>query len=686
MLATAACFAATTLAAVPAYAEQVQGDMPAPDPDMPKLLDVPLEDLLTLEASSVAKKRQRVSESAAAVYVISQEDIRRSSASTIPDLLRGVPGVEVGRQTNGGYAVSIRGFNSRLANSLLVMVDGRSQFVSTLSGVFWDQLMIPLGDIERIEIVRGPGAALWGANSSNGVINIVTKHSADTGGRAIDVRAGAREQQAAFSLGGTVVEGLHYRAYASVRHDNGLVDASGKDIGKGWIGGAGGARLDWEPNDSDAYTVQGDYAEGHYDTPFRLVSQDLLAPGYIPFQPESRFRTASALARWVHRAGDTLDWSLQGQYNYVDRTEFGGAHLVWQLADLDLGVHWRPNAVHDINLGVGARLLHDKLGGTSYFYFDDPKATDTWLSGYVQDDITVVPGLLRLTIGTKVEKNNFTGFEFQPSARVFVSPARGWSLWGGVSRAVRTPPRFERSARMALTVDLPGSLDNPFPLPLYATLNGVANRGSEKLTAFEAGFRGNLGGNWSLDVAGYYNRYDRLVIMSPRAVTPLFQPPIPFPLGIRVDLDFVGKGKARTWGVEANLGGNVTAWWKTTLAYSHFDFTVADDPLTGQPVNLLFTLQGSPKHQASWRNSFDLGDRIALDAQLRHVSRLARDPIPAYTTADVRLTYRLDNGAEFSLVGNNLLQARHAEFAQTQYPAPLAFVPRSVAAQLRYRF
>lgn len=651
-----------------------------------QLLDVPLEDLLTLESTSVAKKRQRVSESAAAVYVLTQEDIRRSPASTIPDLLRTVPGVEVAHQTNGAYAVSIRGFNSRLSNSILVMIDGRSIYVSTLSGIFWDQLLLPLTDIERIEVVRGPGATLWGANAVNGVINIITKHSSDTLGVTAAARVSSRKQEANLSYGGRFSEVLSFRLYGNFRHDNGLVSASGADIGRRWQGQTAGARADWEPDPVNAVTLQAEYSGGAFDAPYQFINEDLLAPGYVTRQTENRFQAMNVLGRWTHRRNDRLDWTLQVHYDRVDRTEFGAANLLWQLADVDLGVHWRASDTHDINFGVGARILHDRVRGIAAFSFDRSSQTDKWVSGYLQDDITLVPDKLRLTVGAKVEHNNITGVEFQPSARLFYRPADSFAAWAAVSRAVRTPSRFERSARLALTVDLPGSPINPFPIPIYGRLVGLPERGEEVLVAYEAGARAQLSPTWSLDIAAYLNDYDRLSAPSFAAATPLFVPAVPFPVGLLVDYAFTGKGKARTWGAEVLLKGQLRPWWRAEASYSHLDFRVRKDPATGEPYTLLFALEGSPRHQFSLRNSVDIGDRLSIDGQLRYVSRLRQGSIPSYTGGDLRVTYRPLVGLELSAVGENLFDKRRPEFAQPQYPTPRAYVPRSISAELRYRF
>lgn len=657
-----------------------------PSVENDELLNLPLEDLLTIESTSVAKKRQRVADSAAAVYVISQEDIRRSSATSIPDLLRTVPGLEVGEQQNGRIVVAVRGFKSIFTNSLLVMVDGRSIYVSTMSAVFWDQLLIPLHDIERIEIVRGPGATLWGANAVNGVINIITKHSGDALGIRSDVRVSSREQEASMAYGDRINDQLSYRLSANIRHDNGPTDATGKDLSQRWMGKSLAGRLDWEPQDSDAYTLQSEYSDGKLDFPFSFVNEDILNPGYEKLQTQNSFETFNILGRWVHRSTDNLDWSLQVYYDKMSRTEIGSGDLSHDQADVDFGVRWKVNDTHEINAGLGGRIIRDKSVVTRGIVLTPEKNTDRWFSGYVQDDISLIANKLRLTIGTKLEQNNFTGFEFQPSARMFFRLNKDIALWADVSRAVRTPSRFERDSDVDLFVDLPGTPRNPSPLPLYTRISGRPDIGSERLTAYEAGMRAQLGQNWSLDVSAYYNRFKRLTSIIFVGVNPIFAPPIPFPVGLQANAEFMGRGSAETWGAEVLLKGNVTPWWKSELSYSHFDYKLGIDPLTGAPSDILFSLDGSPKHSAAITNDMDFGEKISLRTQLRYVGALVSGDIPDYVSLDGRLSYRLGANVELSLIGENLLQKRRLEFVQPSYQTPSAYVPRTVAVQGRVRF
>jgi len=655
---------------------------PAPSP----LLDMPLEDLLTLESTSVAKKRQRVADSAAAVYIITQEDIRRSSARTIPDLLRGVPGVEVAQPYTGGYAVTIRGFNSNIANTLLVMIDGRSIYVSTFSSIFWEQLLIPLNDIERIEVVRGPGATLWGANAVDGVINIVTRHSADAQGSQVDARAGPRFQDLALSHGARLANGLNYHLYGNLRHDRAMLLDNGQAASSDFYGATVGSRLDWEPNDRDAVTLQADYADGCYAYIRPEFNGNLLHPANELINVKSSFYTASTLLRWTRQQSSTVDWSLQAYYDRIYRNDFRTIRFTWQLADIDFGLHWKPNDVHDVNAGINTRIMHDHVAPDSIFNLTQPVRTDRWVSGYLQDDISLVPDTLRLTIGAKVEDNNFTGFELQPSARLFLRLKRNLSLWAAISRAVRTPSRIERSVDLVQPFIPAGAAGNSLPIPLFPEIFGSAGDNSSQLLAYEAGVRATLFRSWSLDIAAYYNRYSNLPAASPwRSIAISPAPNLP-PIGIDLDIAVHFQGKAQTYGVESLLKGAVTKWWRTEFSWTHFQYSTALDPTTGQPYMLMSPLDFSPRDQFSLRNAFDISHRLSLSTQLRYVSKLRGAGVPAYTDANVRLSWQLASALDVSLIGENLLHSRRLEFGLGNYSTPLSYLPRQVTAEVQFRF
>lgn len=651
------------------------------------LLDVALEDLLVLESTSVAKKRQNVRDSAAAVYVISQEEIRNSPGGTIPDLLRTVPGLEVGQIANGATAVSIRGFNGRNSNSLLVMVDGRTIYVSTLSGVLWDQLNLPLQDIERIEVVRGPGATLWGANAVNGVINIITKHSGETLGARAHARVGNRRQEAALSYGALVGGNATLRAYGSYRREEGLQAADGGDTGTATDSGEVGFRLDWEPTESDAYTLQSDFKAGSADNTTVRIDPSLVDPTPIEVVTPTEYRQTNVLARWRRQQSDELNWSVQAYYSNIHREELGFFDLDWSVADVDFGANWRPNETHDINFGINGRAIWDDFSTIeSNVAFQRTENTDIWISGYVQDDISLIKDKLRLTIGAKLERNNFTGVEFQPGVRVFYRPGENVGIWGAATRAVRTPSRFERDADLQFVAYPSFSRNNPSPLTLFPTLLGSQDLESEYVTAFEGGFRVDLAPKWNLDVAAYYNLYDDLNQPTVIGANPVFIPGVPFPVSIDADVQFQSRGDADTWGVEAVLKGEIAPWWQAQISYSHFNFENGIDPTTGASFAAFLALEGSPEHQAALINNFQIGSSVALNTQLRYVDSLLGGQVPSYVAGDVRVRYEAPNGLDISLLGENLFDDRRLEFLQDSYPAPTSFNPRSVSLELRYRF
>ncbi len=660
-LLTSACMAGVV---TPAHAQGVADDVMAADDTSETavssdLLSTDLEDLLVLESTSVAKKRQNVADSAAAVYVITQEDIRNSASSTIPDLLRVVPGVEVGHITNGVTAVSIRGFNGRNSNTLLVMVDGRSVYVSTLSGVFWDQLNIPLHDIERIEVVRGPGSTLWGANAVNGVINIITKNSADTLGVQASARVGLREQILEVSSGSEITPDSTIRLNGVYRRDQGLQFLTGGDLGTVANEGALGLRYDWQPNSRDAITLQADYKTGSRHTTTFNIDPAEIDPTPIPQLTALNYDEISVLGRWRRQQSDTFDFSLQAYYGAVDREELGYFAFNWSIADVDFGANWRPNETHDINFGLNLRAMSDRFDLLDpRVDFLDRAETDYWVSGYLQDDISLIADTLRLTIGAKLEYNDFTGVEFQPGVRLFYRPNPDLALWGAVTRAVRTPSRFERAADFQLSALPPNSRRNPTPLPIFASFLGDPDAEAENLLALE----GVLGAQ------------------------PNFIPNVPFPVSVTTTAQFQFRGKAETWGMEASVKGELAPWWKLQLGYSRFQFRTGNDPLTGQRFNGFLPLDGSPENQATLTNTFQLGTAVSLNTQVRFVDELLGGEVPSYFDGDVRLRYEAPNGLEVSLVGENLFAARRFEYLFDSYPAPQSAVPRNVALDVRYRF
>ena len=647
------------------------------------MLQLPLEDLLAMETTSVAKKRQSVSDSAAAVYVITQEDIARSSASTIPELLRLAPGLEVARIQNGLVGVTARGFNSPFANTLLVLIDGRAIYFSSLSGVLWNQQLLPLSEIERIEIVRGPGATLWGSNAVNGVVNIISKHASASRGLSLDMRMGGREQSVSASYNGIVSDSLAYRIYVNALHDDGMDDAGGRPIARATRDIAAGARVDFEPDDQSAFTLQYDFAHGRYGEAARVVNPDLASPGYNLTSFRNHFTNHSLLARLVHHTSDDFEWALQ---SYINRTTIvlNGVTGAQTMADGNLDVRLALSPRHELNLGLGVRLNITDIGSARTFAFGADHFRDQWVSGYIQDDFWIVPDRLRLTVGSKLEYNSFSGVEIQPSIKLLFKPNHLHSIWAGVSNTARTPSIYERSADFHTMVTPPGGPGNPFPLAVYSHEIGNADLRSERMTAFELGMRGALGGGWTYDLAGYYNQYRRLIgptfagisPINPASPAPFFSS-IPGKTGLEALLPFKNDEDATSWGLEGVIAGAITPAWNIELTVSHL--SIVEPSTTGY-------LRSSPEFQFGLHSTIDLNDALMLGIDFRHVGRLRSGPVPSYEALDFRLRQRLSARFEISLIGRNLLSQRHMEFFDPRFPALPAYVARDVSLQLVGRF
>lgn len=641
---------------------------------------LPLEELLTIEVTSVAKKPQAISEAAAAVSVVTREDIRRSGAQTIPELLRMVPGVEVAQLDTHATALSVRGFNTRFANTLLVMVDGRSVYVSPLSGVLWDQQLVPIESIERIEVVRGPGATLWGSNAVNGVINIVTKHSVDTLGTELSAYLGSTERRAMVRQGGRVGDTVSYRLYATGRQADGLVDENGDPYNDDWRGAQIGFRLDIEPNKNDAFTLQGDAQIGDYRS--TLVSPTVTPAGasLLTANDDSGFAGFNLLGRWSRQVSDTLDWTAQAYFDHVSFRDLQ-SDVTRNQIDTDFGLRWQQSDRQELVVGLAYRVAWDKfLGRGGFISFTNPTETDHWLSGFVQDDLWLVPDRLRLSLGTKLEHNSISGFSAQPSARMFMRLSEKASLWAAASRAVRTPARFETSATIKLGTVPPGVEPNSGSWPLSLSIIGSDSMAAEQLWAYEAGFRADLAGGWTFDIAGYYNDYDKLRSYTPASLTP--QP------GPSLALQYVtaNDGKGRGMGAELSLAGPLADWWQIRFAYSLLDLDIPEQ-LSRYGVPIELQNPGlSPHNQLSLRSEWTLGQNVEFDAWLRYVDKLPGGPVDDYVDLDLRAGWRFASWGEVTLHGQNLLSRRRLEFTQPFFPTPKNHVERSIALGLHLRF
>jgi iron complex outermembrane receptor protein len=640
------------------------------------LTSLSLEDLMNVEITSVSRQRQKVSQAAAAVSVISQEDIRRSGLNTIPEALRLSPGLEVARVTAGISAVSARGFNDIYANKLLVLMDGRTVYTPLFSGVYWESVDYVMQDLERIEVVRGPGATLWGANAVNGVISINTKSARDTQGLLVAGRGGNEEYDAAVRYGGRIDDRTFYRVYGKWRDTDNFALADGDDAHDGWESLRGGFRLDRYATDRDTFTLQGDVFTTR-------LGETLNVPSFVP--PAFRTREVgtapegggNVLGRWTHVISDTSDFALQVFY---DRFTFKDRQLSYEQNTLDADFQHRfsPVAGQEVIWGAGFRYLWDDLGASDVMSFSPSQRDDYIASTFVQDDFTVIPERLHLIVGSKFEVNGYSGFEVQPSARVLWTPNDRNSVWLAVSRAVRTPSRFEEDGRVTFM----RALDPGTGLPVSA--ESVGNRGfaSEKLWAYEIGYRVQPTAAVTLDFAAFANVYDDL--RSFDAGAPAFNPTAA-PPRITVPIGVNNKLSGETYGFEVAANWNVTPDWRLSAAYTFITLSLHQSSDSTDAATQAQDEGTSPRNQVQLHSYYNLIKDLELNGSVYYVENLRTGDVPSYVRVDANVTWRPRPGLELAVGVQNALDDRHPEFGSVVNTVS-SEVPRSVFAQLVWRY
>ncbi|HLA83679.1 MAG TPA: TonB-dependent receptor plug domain-containing protein [Thermoguttaceae bacterium] len=613
------------------------------DKDDLDLLDLNLKDLsqvavksassaMNAEVSTVSRTESTVGRSPAAVYVITNEMIRRSGARNVPEALRLAPGVQVAWITTNTWAISIRGFNGIFANKLLVQIDGRAVYTPGTASVHWDQQQVLLEDVERIEIIRGPGAAVWGANAVNGVINIVTKSSTETNG--IYAYSGGGNEHRSFNAvrAGGRRDNLNWRVYGMQTDDGpGYWDQPG-GAWDAFEFGQGGFRMDWTPNSWDTLTLQGDFLGA------KETYQQYAFPGYLR-EPED-VRTTNFLGRWTRKLDDDRDWSLQTYYDNFRRMLTGEMPRLINLNtfDFDSQYHAKLGDRHDVVCGFGYRNYESTEVENGFISFDPPRDAFDVISYFVQDTLELRPDRLFLTAGVKLEHNDFTNFEYQPTIRLLVAPDDRTAIWGAVSRAVRTPAINERDINF-----------------LQGFILGNKDLRSEDMLAYELGIRRQPTDKLYWDLAAFFNRYDNLV-----GVTPLF-PVLP------EVVSNVGRGD--TYGYELAVTYEVNPDWRLRGCYT---FLVEDIDYPAGTATYVVTPGLNPRNQFSLQSGWDLSQATKLDMIWRYVDNLAAG-VPHYLVMDVRVARQFRNGIEVALVGQNLLDDHHPEFSDfsgcTEVPA-----------------
>ncbi len=613
------------------------------------------------EVTTVTANKSSIGKSAAAVFVVTSEMIRRSGATCIPECLRMVPGLQVAKIGSGQWAISARGFNGQYASKLLVLVDGRSVYNQLDGGVFWDTVDVILQDIDRIEVIRGPGATIWGANAVNGVINVITKTAAQTQGlQAIGGGGNQDKTISSIRYGGKIGDNTDYRLYVK-----GLDEAPGFNPQQGSANDAvnqvrGGFRIDSRsPNQTDTFTLQGDIytgAEGEQ------APTPLLTPPYVT-TPADTFHVGGGdvLGRWTHVVDENNTYFVQTYFDEMARTSpfFDLRIDTWDIL-------FQQNLKHAGNRtftwGAGYQVTSDNYPSVDHFGSLDPQAlTYDQANAFLQEETPLFRDDLKLTIGSKFMYYFFTGFEYQPSARLLWEIDDKQVLWGAVSRAVRTPVRLEEDADITLVAS-----QNP---TTFTTIEGAGRTlDSEELTAFELGYRKQVNERLSFELATFYNIYDNLITNPIIAILP-GAPPV-------FVSQFQNAQSAQTTGIELNGQWKISEKWRMQGWYSFLYMQVHGPGGAQVPGN-------SPTNQAYLMSSWDLPCKLEFDLMPRYVQNLPTLDVPSYATMDARLGWRPNESWEFSLTGQNLLQAHHLEFVGQTFI--LSEVNRGVFAQIIFR-
>ena len=642
------------------------------------LTETSLEELMNIEVTSVSKKEERLFQTAAAIYVITQEEIRRSGLTSIPELLRMAPGLSVARIDGNKWAISARGFNGRFANKMLVMIDGRSVYSPLFSGVYWEVQDLVLDDVERIEIIRGPGATLWGANAVTGVINIITKHTKSTMGGLLVAGAGSEELGfGAMRYGGKLGERAGYRIYAKYFNRDRSVDFARQPAPDRWDALRGGFRIDWQRSQKDEVTLQGDIYGG--DAGQRIALFAAAPPFARVIDERIEMSGGNAVARWRRINSDRSDWTVQ---LYYDRTKREEAYIGEgrDTFNLDFQHHAAVARRHDVIWGLGYRVTADDLADRLSASFTPRQRTINVVNAFAQDEIQLMPKRARLTIGSKFERNDYTGFELQPNVRFLLTPGERQTLWAAVSRSVRIPSRIEDDIYAPYQV-LPGA----GPLPNVVTVLGNRNFRSEVQFSYELGYRAQPTGNVSLDLATFYSSHYRLRSASLGA--PFFSP-TPAPPRAVIPLTLTNEIRGESYGAELASNWNVTHAWKLSAGYTFLRLHLRRYPgsVDALPPDAEDEEKNSPRHQAQVRSYLRLPRGLELDTAIYRVGRLARASIPGYTRVDARFGWRATETFELSLGLQNLLDPRHPEFGLTQLGEIPTQVERSLYGKLTWRF
>jgi len=590
------------------------------------LADYSLEQLADIMVTSVARQETRLSQAPASVYVISGTDIRRSGATSLPEALRLAPNLQVARADAHDYAISARGFGSTLANKLLVLIDGRSVYSPLFSGVFWDTHDVVMADIERIEVISGPGATIWGANAMNGVINIITRSARDSQGSQLVLRGGAQGTSGSLRHGGALGGDGHYRVYAKVVRQDDINREDRSISGTGWTREQAGFRVDWEGegDGTRSTTLSGDVYDGKLD---EAGEQD------------TRIAGANLLARSVRTLDDGSTLRFQAYLDHARREQVLGAQRLETL-DLEAQHNIQLGARHKLAWGGGYRITRDRIHGSPWLRVLDENKTLRWANLFAQDEVAL-SGRLRASAGIKAEHNVYTGVEWLPSARLAWDAGPNSLAWAAWSRTVRAPSRIDRDLLLAAGTAPDGS-------PRYFVAGGPEFQ-AETARVIEVGWRAQPTPAISYSATLFHSDYERLRTLQLRPGAPA---------------RFENHAAGRASGLETWVSWQVLRGWRLAGGAVVQHVRVRASEPSRDWSRFLGMAPNDPKRYWSLRSAHELSSTLQLDFSLRHVGKLTRPAVPGYHELDARIAWQARPNLELALVGRNLLHDEHAEFGE----------------------
>jgi iron complex outermembrane receptor protein len=654
--------------------------VPAPATAGSPVLDLSLEELLQVKVTSPSKKAQRLEDVAAAVYVLTSDDLRRSGVTSVPDALRMVPGLQVARIDASKWAISCRGFNDRFANKMLVLIDGRTVYTELFAGVFWEAFDTLIEDVERIEVIRGPGASVWGANAVNGVVSIITKSSNQTQGRFAQAGGASHERRTvALRQGGKAGDHGRFRVYGKYTHHDALESAGGDRMEDQWHNLRTGVRYDWAGSPQSDFGLIGEYYDGRSGS--NTLVPSLTAPYLMQVDNQDWSAGHSVKARWTHRASAASEASMQAYYTHLHQGYRDLMYVDSDDVDFELIHSLALGTRHSLMTGAGYRRTAIRTDGSFQVRLDPARATSNLFNGFTQYDLRARNDRLHVLFGTKVEYKNTSGWDLQPTARALYRVRAHQAVWASSSRAVRTPSGAEQSAvfHNAVVPPDPRSPGAPATLVTSSTSSDFL---SEDMVAIEVGYRGYFLSRLQIDAAAFENRYDHL--RSARFGTPYLDvvdgvPYVILPLSTHNDI------KARTWGLEVSGAMQAASWCRIGASYTRLK--TKSEPRRGAPPDITMMAAGNdPDHQVSAHANLDLGRRLQAHTALRYVGALPNPKISSYVVGDLTTEWNWSSRVTTVLGVRDIGSGNRREFEPLYIRSTSAAIPTNLFCYLNLRY